>query len=118
MVSNRQQKPGLAVGEKITRYGAGFSDFEGALQLREVEISEKADAFRIVGLGAESDQADLKLSLVARPESVRSVVGVERVDQAWRVTEGLPEAIPIGAEEIEVLEIYLGPLFDKVFAKR
>lgn len=118
MVSYRQQKPGIAVGEKITRYGAGFSDFEGALQLREVEISEKANAFRIVRRGAESDQADLTLSVVATPESVGSVVGVERVDQAWRVIDGLPEALPIGTEEIEVLEIYLGPLFDKVLAKR
>lgn len=109
MVSERKQKLALAVGEQVSRRGAGFSDYAGASQFREITTPEEACSLRIVKLkrGGEVDQADAKAS--AAPEGG---------GRSWRVSEGLPETAPICKEEVEILEMYLGPLLDQLLVKR
>ena len=107
MVSERKQKLGLAVGEQVPRCGAGFSNYEGASQFREITTPEEVCSVRIIKIkrGTEGDQADAKPSTSAgggRP---------------WRVSDGLPETAPICKGELEVLEMYLGPLLDQLLVK-
>lgn len=111
MVSERKQKLALAVGEHVPRCGAGFSDYEGTLQFREIRTPEELCSLSIIKIkrGGQIDQADAKPSASAAPE-----VG----GQIWRVSDGLPETAAICKAELEVLEIYLGPLLDQLLVKR
>lgn len=89
-----------------------------ASQFREIKTADEACAFSIVVRGTKSDQADARPSQSAALEVVKSLGHAEAGDRLWRVTDMLPETVPICKEEVEVLEIYLGPLFDQLLAKR
>jgi hypothetical protein len=111
MAFERKQKLGLAVGEQVSHCGAGFSDYEGASQFREITTPEEVCSLRIIKSrrGDEGDQAD------AKPWASAAAEGGGR---PWRVSEGLPETAPICKREVEVLEMYLGPLLDQLLVKR
>jgi hypothetical protein len=111
MVSERKQKLGLAVGEQVSRCGAGFSDYEGASQFREITTPGEVCSLDIIKIkrGGEGDQADAEPSKSAAPEGG---------GRPWRVSDGLPETVPICKGEVEVLEMYLGPLLDQLLVKR
>jgi hypothetical protein len=111
MVSERKQKLALAVGEQVPRCGAGFSDYEGASQFREIRTPEELCSLSIIKIkrGGQVDQADAKPSASAAPEGG---------GRPWRVSDGLPETAPICKGEVEVLEMYLGPLLDQLLVKR
>jgi hypothetical protein len=111
MVSNRKQNLGLAVGEQVPRCGAGFSNYEGASQFREITTPEEVCSVRIIKIkrGGQGDHADVKPSAPAAPEGG---------GRPWRVSDGLPETAPICKGELEVLEMYLGPLLDQLLVKR
>jgi hypothetical protein len=111
MVSERKQKLALGVGEQVPRCGARFGDYEGASQYREITTPEEVCSLRVIKIkrGGEGDQADAKLSASAAPEGG---------GRPWRVSDGLPETAPICKAEVEVLEMYLGPLLDQLLVKR
>ena len=111
MATEHKQKVGLAVGEQVPRFGAGFSDYEGASQFREITTPEGPCSLGIIRIkrGAEGDQADAKPSTSVAPEGG---------GRPWQVSDGLPERAPICKAEVEVLEMYLGPLLDQLLVKR
>jgi hypothetical protein len=110
MAFERKQKLGLAVGEQVSRCGAEFSDYEGASRFREITTPKEVCSARIIKIkrGREGDQVDAKPSTSAAPEGG---------GRPWRVSDGLPETVPICKGEVEVLELYLGPLLDQLLGK-